>query len=255
MPWILVIRRSSERATARARSVLPVPGTSSSRTWPSASSATVIIRSGSSAPTTARATERRRSSHSRRPAPVTSTRGSGPGGCGCGCEHGASAGAGAGSGSGAPAARSASMDRWLLCGGGFAGLSEAYRPGGQRVPRPSSPARNPVRRIDSPRRPAQPPSKGHARVFAVARPHPRPARFDPRPRGGLQDRPAHEQDQPELGRVRRRDRHDPGAADGHRGRAPAGGRRAGRSSTGRSTARSPIASSCARSRWAPITRP
>ena len=137
---------------------------------------------------------------------------------------GTSAGAPAAA-AGAPAARSASMDRWLLCGGGFAGLSEAYRPGGLRVPRSSSPARNPVRRIDSPRRPAQPPSKGHARVAAVARPHPRPARFDPRPRRGLQDRPAHGQDQPELGRVRGRDRHDPGAADGHRGRAPPGGRR------------------------------
>ena len=47
------VRRSSARATARASRVLPVPGTSSTSTWPSASSARVTRRSGSSAPTTA----------------------------------------------------------------------------------------------------------------------------------------------------------------------------------------------------------
>ena len=57
---------ASARATARARSVLPVPGTSSTRTWPSARSAVRIRRSGVSPPTTARPTAPRRSSHSRR---------------------------------------------------------------------------------------------------------------------------------------------------------------------------------------------
>ena len=105
---------------------------------------------------------------------------------------------------------------------GFAGLSEAYRPerpaGSAVVATGPQPGRA-YRVALAPRSTAL---EGHARVAAVARPYPRPARFHPRPRRGVQGRPAHGQDQPELGRVRGRDRHDPGPADGHRGRAPPG---------------------------------
>ena len=72
VPWTRAVPRSRLRAIARASSVLPVPGTSSSSTWPSASRAIATRRTVSSAPTTARATDVRRSSHSRRPAVTTS---------------------------------------------------------------------------------------------------------------------------------------------------------------------------------------
>ena len=68
VPWTRFVWRSRARAIARASSVLPVPGTSSTRTWPSASSAVRIRRSGVSPPTTARPTASRRSAAIRRTA-------------------------------------------------------------------------------------------------------------------------------------------------------------------------------------------
>src|SRR3990170_4188806 len=56
VPWTRPKPSPSDRANARARSVLPTPGTSSSSAWPSARSAIAMSRSGASAPTTACAT-------------------------------------------------------------------------------------------------------------------------------------------------------------------------------------------------------
>jgi hypothetical protein len=66
VPWTRFVSSASARPTARASRVLPVPGTSSTRTWPSARSAVTIRRSGPSAPMTACPTAVRRSSQRRR---------------------------------------------------------------------------------------------------------------------------------------------------------------------------------------------
>ena len=226
VPWIRAIRRSRRpgRRPGRAASCR-CPGTSSSRTWPSARSAMAISRSGSSAPTTARATERRRSSHSRRPAATTSARGARrvarPAGRGVGagprgrppCGRGSSVRSRDRVVSAKPTARDPGRVRdrgaRTVVATGHAGAHRRTRPATRPAPidsssAPRSPASErsrPCRCRRSSRIPAPPdPILGLAEAF----------RNDPRDG----------QDQPELRRLRGRDRQDPGPADGHRGRAP-----------------------------------
>ena len=236
--------REVERAgEARASSVLPVPGTSSSRTWPSASSASDQAERLLGADDRPR-DRARRSSHRRRPAPGHRL-----------CHRSGLRGAGCNGrvGHGGAAVRSVSVARRLLPPGGLAvfGKPTAAPPSGSRS---TSAATGP-----QPRRPleslgAPPPLPRSTRVAAVARPHPRPARSDPRPDRGVQERPAGGQDQPLLGRVRGRDRHDAGPAARSSRPSAAWRRPPGPSSTGRSTARPATATSCARLSSAPTTR-
>ena len=172
MPWMRDVSSDRARATARASSVLPVPGTSSTRTWPSARSAIATRRTVSSAPTTARPTATRRSDHSRRPATATSSRS-------------ADAASGPPAVHPRPARRRRSRTRCRPCA--------AAPPSGAASSLSRKPtrrgrfgfARDPVAKaaIDPYRRSSQTVTADRgARVPAVARPHPRAPRPDPRPR-------------------------------------------------------------------------
>ena len=218
MPWMRDVSSERARATARASSVLPMPGTSSTSTWPSASSAIATRRTVSSPPTTARPTGRAevgpqapaREGEVVAPADPSSVAGSDRG-----CVRGTGPVVGR--------RRRRSRTRCRPCvaappiGRSFVAVEEAYSPGAVEVRRDPV-AEAAIHAVSSVAARPSPSTEVTVSLPSLAR---IPAPPDPilgladAFRADTRDR----EDQPVLGRVRRRDRHDAGAADGDRGRA------------------------------------